>query len=63
MEKATQLTIKDKEAVLKMAGVEVRRNAFGNWEALDTINDHLLITTAFYKQTVDMMFKQLCNQP
>lgn len=59
MASPTQLTTKDKEAVLKMAGIEVRRNKFGNWEALNPNDDRLFMTTAFYESTIDLVFEQL----
>ena len=59
MEKATSLTTKDKEAVLKMAGVEVIRTRSGNWRAQDPSNLDLFVATAFYERTVNIAFEEL----
>lgn len=57
------LSTAEKEAVLKMAGIEVSRTRSGNWCAQDPSNLELFIVTAIYERTVDLVFEQLCNQP
>jgi len=56
------LSTADKEAVLKMAGIDVRCNKYGNWESIVTAQNYLLFTTAFFKQTVDITFEAVCNR-